>query len=80
MLSELIEKHFKCGAYVSKIRTKAYCSLYDWIIMQTPLLQQYKCNIPTMCYWIIHDLHDFPKCKNCGKDIISNVINFKDGY
>ena len=80
MLKTLIEQHFKCGQYSHMLKRKKYTDLYKWIILQTPQLQMHNYNIPTMCYWIIHDLHEFPKCQNCGKSLTMNIFNFRDGY
>ena len=41
----------------------------------------FKFTLHTMCYWITHDLYDFPVCSNveCRKLLMKN-INYKSGY
>lgn len=80
LLKELIEQHFKCGQYSHMLKRKRYIDIYEWVISQTSILHKFGCNIQTMCYWIMHDLHDFPRCLNCGKKMTIDVMNIKDGY
>ena len=45
-------------------------------------LKQIDYNASTLVFWILNDLHDFPKCQNpaCGKHIAHNVHSLKSGY
>ena len=44
-----------------------YKHLNDWINEVTSFkLSDPFYSTPTKCYWILHDLHDFPKCVVCG--------------
>ncbi len=68
--------------YSRMIKTRA--DLYAEINKLTPLLQDWNYTIATKCYWIINDIHNFPKCDNpkCDKiiHIHENVIRVKVGY
>ena len=39
-----------------------------------------KYKITTKIYWIINDIHDFPKCEIDKKPIMCNINNLRDGY
>lgn len=67
-----IVKHFPTK-YNKVINNKKAIGLKQWIIAQTPLLQDSFYEFKTKVYWILHGLHDFPKCKTCGKPFTHNV-------
>ena len=46
-----------------------YQNLYFWINDILPLLKNPIYNLSTKCYWILNNIQDFPKCKQCGKKI-----------
>lgn len=67
--------------YVRMLKTKKYKSLYQWIILSTPLLTQNNYTLTTKCYWILHGVIDFPLCQHCKRKLIDkNVINIRIGY
>ena len=53
-----------------------YKHLLDWINTVTAfkLLDPFY-KTPTKCYWILHDLHDFPKCVVCGSQEHYKKVN-----
>lgn len=59
------------------ITAKSRKYLYNFIKINTPLLEDYK--LSTRCYWILHNLKDFPKCKVCGKPLKMD-IKINKGY
>ena len=70
-LKTLIEKH----KYVwhKKIHAsgkyKGYPSmqyLIDWINSVTPMLSDPVYTLATKIYWVLNDIHEFPKCKRDG--------------
>lgn len=52
----------------------------DEIRLKLPLLNSSFFNWATRCYWIVHDMTDFPKCSVCGKAIMRNVYSINIGY
>ena len=62
------------------LKAKKNSELLDWINSQVPLLQDKKYTIGTKCYWIFNDIHDFPKCKECGTTFGQNVNVDRRGY
>ena len=58
-------------------------NLYDYVIANTPLLNNPHYTFQTRVYWIANDLVDFPKCQyhGCGKPLINvNVKTCCKGY
>jgi len=37
-------------------------------------------DLKTRIFCILHDIHEFPKCKTCGKTIIDNVLSIYEGF
>ena len=62
------------------LKAKKNSELLDWINSQVPLLQDKKYTISTKCYWIFNDIHDFPKCKECGNTFGQNANVDRRGY
>jgi len=60
-------------SYSRMITSKARVALKEFIEAQTPLLQNSYYKLSTKCFWILHELKDFPKCKTCGKLLTYNV-------
>lgn len=57
--------------------------LIEWINSVTPLLSDREYTIKTKIYWILNDIHDFPKCINetCHNKLIHrNVSKLTIGY
>lgn len=87
-LKTLIEKH----KYVwhKKIHTsgkhKGYPSmqyLIDWINSVTPMLSDPVYTLATKIYWVLNDIHEFPKCKRNGCNNTlegKNVTTVTKGY
>ena len=87
-LKTLIEKH----KYVwhKKIHTsgkhKGYPSmqyLIDWINSVTPMLSDPVYTLATKIYWVLNDIHEFPKCKRDGCNNTlegKNVKTVTSGY
>lgn len=46
----------------------------------TPKLNDPYYNLKTKIFWILNDIHDFPICQVCGKEIKKNVISVNLGY
>lgn len=70
---------FKYHKYLSKIlhsSEKRY--LYDYIQRYDEKIKDY--NINTKIYWIINNIHDFPKCKKCGRPLLRQINKLKQGY
>lgn len=61
----------KVGAVIS--RWPKYLELRQWIISQTPKLDNGDFTMSTRIYWILNGLTDFPKCKTCGNPIYINA-------
>lgn len=59
--------------YSRMITSKTRTALKEFIDSQTPLLQDSYYKLSTKCFWILHDLKDFPCCKTCGKSLKYNV-------
>lgn len=81
-LKQLIEKHE--DNYSRLLRSKKYESKYNGYVEEimhlTSKLDEVNATFATRIYWVLHDLTDFPRCKNCGKPIKRNVISVKQGY
>lgn len=61
-------------------RWSKYDELRQWIIAKTPLLNQMNAKIATRIFWILNDIHEFPRCKTCGKPLMINVSSIIKGY
>lgn len=63
---------------VSRIVTASKHKLKEWIITVTPKLEINR-SMSERLYWILHDLHEFPKCANpnCQK-CLSDKHHFKN--
>lgn len=77
-ISEIVNKHKNCFSTI--LKSKKYKYLLDFILENTPLLIDSKYNLSTKIYWVLNDLHEFPRCKICGKELRKNVKNFIYGY
>ena len=57
-----------------------YKYLFDWINEILPECAKH-ISIKEKCYWILHGIDDFPKCKVCGKQLNqSSFLNVIRGY
>lgn len=70
----------RCNGYGRILQSKDCKELVKWINDQTPLLQNNFYKIKTKIYWIIYNLHDFPKCEICGNSITKNIFELTIGY
>lgn len=61
----------KVGTVIS--RWPKYLGLRQWIIRQTPKLDDGNFTMSTRVYWVLNGLTDFPKCKTCGNPIRANA-------
>lgn len=64
---------------------KSRRALYEYIVQQTPLLSDERFNLATRCYWVVHDICDFPRCSNpeCsteGGKLFDCNVKFSKGY
>ena len=66
--------------YARMLKTEKYKKYYDYIILNTPMLNDKKYKMSTKVYWILNDITDFPKCYVCGTPITKNVISVNLGY
>ena len=48
---------------------QTYRDLHRWIYDATRNLDIYGCKTAQRIHWILNDLHDFPRCVECGKPI-----------
>lgn len=70
-IQELIKSYPDNYSRMITAKTRRY--LKDFIEYKTPLLNDSFYKMSTKCYWIIHDLTEFPICKVCGKKLKYNV-------
>ncbi len=54
---------------------KKHCKLLNWIYVMTPKL--YDCKLTERLFWILNDIHDFPRCLNPQCKHSLNSSNFK---
>lgn len=54
--------------------------LLEFIECMTPLLQDQFFKLSTKIYWVLNDLHEFPKCKECGHVFNDRNVSAKNGY
>lgn len=81
LLKKLIENFPRNFIQIIKSEKYAQYSLIARINDAVPLLNDKCYTFLTKIYWIINDIHDFPKCENDGKPLIGkNVKNLKSGY
>ena len=72
--------------YIRFLKSKKYRNKYenyiDKINELTPALQDPYYKLQTKIYWILHDIHDFPKChcEGCHNVITRNVVSAIAGY
>ena len=79
-LVEILTTKRKWNVFLENNKNKY---LYDWIIKNTPKLNNEKFNLSTKIYWILNSLTDFPTCENekCHKKYDDrNVFSIKRGY
>lgn len=60
-----------------------YKKLNEWIDKVTAFkLSDPFYKTPTKCYWILHDLHDFPACAGCSKNdgFMHANVHLQSGY
>ena len=55
--------------YSHMIKGKNNKELYNWLMEKTNHITDPNINVSTRLYMLIHDIHDIPKCKTCGKEI-----------
>ena len=70
-------------SYPNIIKSKRFVHLYRYIIKNTPLLRNTRYKLSTKIYWVLHNLTDFPICKNekCQKKLINkNVATVFSNY
>ena len=90
-LKALIESHPRAFSAIlgSKGRkrksssTPQFKHLKEWLDEVTALkLGDPKFTTPTKCYWVMHNLQDFPACKQCGRNekYLDANVHFWDGY
>ena len=60
-------------SYFNSLRTDKFKDIFQWIIKQTPLLDDPKFKLSTRCNWILNDIHGFPKCSVCGCEFGKNI-------
>ena len=71
-LAELIKNHHT--TFQNLLKNNKYCkNLADWILNQTPKLNDNFFTWPTKCKWILDNMTDFLRCKVCGKVIKENI-------
>lgn len=84
-LVDIINAHHY--SYSGHLSGKKQEDLLAWIneIVPSQLKddEDFKYSTSTKCFWILNDLHDFPKCKQCGKNegyVHKNVKSLFIGY
>ena len=79
----LNDLHFLFDKNKEKIGTvisRWHHELRDWIISKTEKLNLVEnCTLSTRIYWILNDIHDFPRCRTCGNKLMINASVIK-GY
>ena len=71
LIVKIIKENPSC--YTTKItRQLENRYLYDYIMEMTKEFPDLNCS--TRIYWILNDIHEYPKCKVCGKEIRHNAI------
>ena len=61
------------NSYSRMITSKSRVYLKEFIDACTPLLQEPYYKISTKCYWVLHDLTQFPRCEYDGVELKYNV-------
>lgn len=71
LIVKIIKENPSC--YTTKITRKLENRyLYDYIMEMTKDFPDLNCS--TRIYWILNDIHEYPKCKVCGNEIRHNAI------
>lgn len=67
--------------YTIILRSNKYFRTLVWIYVQTQMLDDIDATLKTRIYWIFHDIHDYPICKNpnCSHKL-GEIQNIADGY
>lgn len=76
-INSLVKNHPR--SYFKTLKSKSNSNILAYINENTPLLQDDRFLISTKVYWILNNLHDFPRCKICGSKIVKNV-KINEGY
>ena len=81
LLKDIVENHpygyFNILIPKTSIDTRSIeiKKLTAWMDDKLPLLRDSFYTINTKCYWILHGLTEFPKCKTCGKNDKFKMMN-----
>ena len=64
-LKKLVDEHSRTYTQILQNNQK-YKELLKFINDNTPLLKDKFYTLKTKIFWILNDIHEFPKCRTCG--------------